>query len=237
MPTILDDRVSASFLVMGATLLMAVGGAIVAGSCQAPLEQKRGYVGDFCNGSDEECRKGLVCEDGVCKSVNNAKDVCDVVCRKYAQCNVGVESCQPACLKTLSEWTKKKTSQYRDCHSTSQCSRFKNRNRPWNYCFNQLPPAPQSRVSACNKISSQSKKCLNARNIDPKGRIKNLKRACKTEARTVSDERWKKNKRCKEQKNDSGDILCVKLFRCANTQFELTGADRLPTSPPDNSGN
>lgn len=208
-------------------LALLGAGAVVALtlSCQAPLEQKKGYQGDFCNGNNDHCQDGLVCRDGVCTSNNNAPDVCDTVCAKYAECSLGVGSCRPSCLKTLREWSEENTSRYETCHEQLQCSTLEGRDDPWNYCYQQLPPAPDSRLDVCDRFERKSRDCFSSGNIERDGRIDNMKGACKAEARTVGTTTWDKVEVCSEQ-ND-----CRTLFECANANFGLEGDDALPTSP------
>jgi len=211
-----------------AALVVAVGAMVgMSASCQADLEQKKGFLGEFCNGGDDQCRRGLVCEEGVCESFNNAREVCETVCGKYSECELGIENCPASCLETLGEWSEQRTSQYETCHEEVQCSELQGREAPWNVCFNRLPEAPEDRLAVCDNLEDVSNQCLSQVGIDPAGRVQNLVSECQTEARTIPEDRWGENSSCAEQDN------CATLFRCVNEQFELDGEDELPTSPPD----
>jgi len=210
-------------------LAMLGAGAIIALtlSCQAPLEQKKGYQGDFCNGNNDDCQGGLVCEKGLCTSLNNAPDVCETVCAKYDECGLGVSSCRPSCLQTLREWSEPNTSRYESCHEEVQCSTLEGRDDPWNYCYQQLPPAPASRLDICDRFERKADSCLSNADISDDGRVSNMKGECTTEARTVGENTWEKVRTCSEQDD------CRPLFECTNENFNLEGDDALPTSPTD----
>ena len=209
-----------------AALLGVVLGMMLAG-CQAPLEQKEGGLGDFCNGGDDECRAGMVCQQGVCTSLNNANVVCRDVCDRFSTCGAELENCYNDCLVTLQSWAKEKTAQYQTCYTEDvTCEEITAAQKPQNICYNRLE-LPDERLTRCEDLRDVADKCLEGRG-DFEQEMSSFWDACRRKGRTVSESRWaEETDKCKQHADDA---KCGNMFACINENF---GVDpQFPTTDP-----
>lgn len=210
--------------------LLAAGALFILSACQAPLDQKRGGLNEFCNGSDKQCRKGLVCQDGVCTSLNNAPEVCNTVCGRFDDCGASVSGCKDSCLITLQSWSRQTTEAYETCYEATSCSTIASTSKPWNICYQELE-LKDDREQRCNKLEEHSQTCLNDIGGDYSEEMRSFENACERKARTVPERNWSKTEKCLEHA-DKAQIQCGELFRCINDKFSL-GSKAFPTSRPD----
>ena len=215
---------SGRWLVLGLTFLVGVALA----GCQAPLEQKKGLSGEFCNGSDSQCQSPLLCVDSVCQSLNDSPEVCRDVCAKFEQCNAGLNRCYDNCTETLKTWSKEKAEQYRQCNVNLSCAKIQDSGAPQNICYGQLELA-EVRLDRCKTLRENAERCLaNAGDYD--SRIKSFFDQCRRKGRTVAEARWKGTKKC-EDFATGNETQCGKMFNCINSNFKID--KDFPTSKPD----
>lgn len=213
-------------------VLVVAGGIVALGACQAPFEDKKGGIGEFCNGVDDQCRTGLVCQEGVCTSLNNAPSVCETVCAKFDECDATVSGCQRACLQTLRKWSPETTETYENCYEEVSCIDIQEREkRPWNVCYEELD-LRDSRRQRCDQLEGASETCLSEFSEDYSDEIDSFQTACRRKGRTESEERWSETDECVEFAEQS-PIQCGKMFRCINDSFSLSEGNRFPTERPE----
>lgn len=211
--------------------LVGILALIALTACQAPLETKRGAVGEFCNGSDTECRQGLQCDNGICNSPNNSPEVCQDICDKFEACDAAVSECYENCLATLSPWAKEVTETYRSCYVNDvSCAEIQDSQRPQNICYTRLE-LPEARKSRCDSLESTARRCLAGFEEEYGEQLEDFTSACRRSARTISDEDWSDTDKCVEWANDR---QCSQLFQCINDNFQLQ--ENFPTSRPSSGG-
>ncbi|MFB6263562.1 MAG: hypothetical protein ABEL76_08045 [Bradymonadaceae bacterium] len=136
-------------------LAAAAGLALGVYACTDSMSRKKGAPGEFCNGSDTQCREGLICDEGVCSYQNNARKVCQSVCDKFNRtCNAGVDKCLASCVETLTQcWASEVTQKYASCYNSEQmtCERIESTDKPYNLCYQQLE-LPQRRLQTCRRL-------------------------------------------------------------------------------------
>lgn len=206
----------------------ALGLLVILAGCQAPLEQKRGGPGEICNGSDTQCRQGLVCQEGVCQSINNSEEVCPTICDKFEQCSAGMANCYRNCMATLRDWSEETTQTYADCYENDvTCSEIQDSDAPQNICYARLE-LPEARESRCTELRDTAEACLEGTG-DYEQRIKDFYSSCKRRGRTVSDQMWEPTQKCEDHATASSP-RCGNMFACINENFRLQ--QDFPTENP-----
>jgi len=198
--------------------------------CQASMDQKRGGSGELCNGNDTQCREGLVCEEGVCQSINNSEEVCPRICEKFEQCNAGMENCYQDCMATLKEWGEETTQTYADCYESQvSCSEIQQSDAPQNICYARLE-LPETREERCKTLRDTAGVCLANAEQDYDGQIDNFYDSCRRRGRTVGDQRWQATDSCEEHATASTP-RCGQMFACINDNFRMQ--EDFPTQDPN----
>ncbi|MFB6371685.1 MAG: hypothetical protein ABEN55_00885 [Bradymonadaceae bacterium] len=217
----LERRAVLTGLALGVWMLMA--------GCQAPLEQKRGGSGEICNGDDTQCRQGLVCEKGVCQSINNSDEICPKICDKFRECNAAMQNCYADCVATLRDWSEENTQTYGDCYQNDvSCSEIQSSQNPQNICYSRLD-LPAARKERCKTLRDTARSCLSNTGGDYDAQITNFYDSCLRRGRTVSDQRWKATKKC-ENYATADPPQCGNMFACINENFRLQ--EDFPTQRP-----
>ena len=231
-------------LVLCLCLLLAGG---LASGCTASENTKRGGPGEFCNGSDSECRTGLVCERGVCAYPNQRHQVCQNICDRFEQCQAnlgscsdrngsgnGLEVCYQDCLETLDRWGRDQVMSYQRCYRQDlSCSEIRSSQCPQNICYQRLE-LDESRVETCDQMEGSIERCYESAGADPSEKIDVFDDACQRRARTASDSDWNSFSSCQEAFTQNGD--CTSLFECFNTELPLGPDEEFPTSAPPGGG-
>ncbi len=223
-------QLTRSAVVAGLALVVAV----VSVACQAPLDQKRGALGEFCHGGDNECREGLVCEEGVCQTLNNSLSVCEQVCNRFEECDTRVDNCERSCRPTLQDpptWSQESAEQYASCYEETDCETLQEAESPPNVCYAELEVAEQ-RLTRCDTLRSTARNCLQSASGDFENRIDNFFSMCRRKARVVSDQNWSATDSCEEQAT-SEPVRCDRMFECINDEFPLGEGNSFPTTEPD----
>lgn len=201
---------------------------LIAG-CQAPMEDKKGSPGEFCNGKDTQCRTGLVCAQGVCQSLNNSNEVCESVCGRFEQCEAPMNNCYNNCVATLKTWSKEVTETYRTCYEEDvSCQEIQNSGAPQNICYSRLE-LKDERLERCKTLRDTAKACLQGAG-DFESLHSDFFDKCRRKGRTVSDERWAKATKDCEDFATGSRTECGNMFACINGNFPLK--KDYPTSKP-----
>lgn len=204
------------------------GFALALTSCQAPLETKRGDIGDFCNGEDMDCREGLLCQEGVCDTINNSPDACTKVCDIFGACGARLSGCREGCIDALKFWKTSVIDQYKRCYVEQiSCQQIQAAENPQQICYDRLPAAPQERLDRCNSLRSTGQQCLGGASGQYEESFNSFDSNCQLQARTRADQIWARSDDCVEA-GDAGN--CGQLFRCVNRVFNVD--PKFPTSDP-----
>ena len=208
-----------------------VGFAVALAGCQAPLETKRGAIGDFCNGEDMECRQGLLCQEGTCDTINNSPEACTQVCDIVGTCGARLSGCREGCIDALKFWKTSVINEYKRCYVDDiSCQQIQADSEPQRLCYDQLPPAPQARVDRCNSLQTTGEQCLGGASGDYADSFNEFSGNCQLQARTRADQIWARSDECVESA-DAGN--CGQLFGCINRVFNISNDNKFPTSDPN----
>jgi len=197
------------------------------------MDQKQGAVGEYCSGNDEECREGLVCEQGICRTDNNSIEACSRVCDRFAECERPLGNCERDCQKTLLDWSKGVTEEYASCYEETSCQRIQDAADRENYsapnlCYEQLD-LPEERRERCNNLKGTAESCLEDVSGDYGDRVSDFFDKCRRKARTVAEEEWSTTDSCNEYAT-ANPVQCGRMFACINENFPLD--TDFPTSNP-----
>jgi hypothetical protein len=198
------------------------------------MDQKQGAVGEYCSGNDEECREGLVCEQGVCQTGNNSIEACSQVCDRFGECERPLGDCELDCQKTLLDWSKDVTEEYASCYEETSCEQIQDAADRENYsapnlCYEQLE-LPEERRQRCTNLKNTAESCLEDVSGDYEDRVRKFSDACHRKARTVNDEKWSQTDSCNDHASAS-PVRCGQMFGCINDTFPLE--TDFPTSNPE----
>jgi hypothetical protein len=190
------------------------------GACAAEDRVKQGDVNEFCQSSNDDCRPGLVCSQGICQLPGpQALYGCEEICAKLASCNVAESSCVVDCRATTLEWSLPARDTFGVCVVEDiTCEEAQNMDVP-QVCYERITLRPERKLR-CDTFVEVADVCDSSVDTEP------LKTACYRLGRTGDDTQWQATEQCE---NAIGVGICSGLATCYNDVFEL--------SPPISLGN
>lgn len=200
------------FLALSVTVVIPLTASFI-GGCRADDEIRRGEQGEFCNGRDEDCRQGLVCELGVCILPGPAPLYdCGDICNRLTECDVDEGGCQSDCRLTTNDWSLRARNQFGVCIVEDlTCDEAGEAFAPQT-CYSRIE-VPTARRARCDGFVDASREC-GASNDE----LERLLEGCVAVARVSTAPRWEQTATC-EDAVETG--FCDELAPCFNAEFEL----------------
>jgi len=182
---------------------LALASAVV--SCRAPDEVRRGAVGEWCNGSDDDCRLGLVCERGVCADPGGGpRYSCAEICEHLTSCEAGSETCVDDCKITIEDWAERAVSDFGICLVEDlSCADARADFAPQT-CYERIP-IPEDRATSCAAFVEAAKDCNAAQTV---------RNNCRQLARVGRQDAWDEASAACQQAVDASD--CDGIRTCAD---------------------
>lgn len=183
-------------------------------ACRADDETRRGEVDEDCNGAAEDCRSGLVCEDGLCAdNTGNTEFSCGDFCANIASCGVADTSCVPDCRITIRDWSFDAQDSFTRCGAVDlTCAEITMVEAVAQECYTRIPIA-QERQERCELFNNTANQCAEGQNVSV------LATSCNALARVSTEEDWAATDRCAAALNAN---VCSGIATCFNEVFQLT---------------
>ena len=180
-------------------------------SCRASEELQRGDYNEFCNGRDDDCREGLICEEGVCTAGGPAADFsCEEICQRMTDCDAGTPTCVVDCLTTMGSWSLQAKNEFAHC-AVEDLSCAEAQEDFAQICYSRIV-IPDGRENTCDFFTETANNC------SPGVNTESLGQACYKLARTGTDAAWAATQQCDNAINTG---LCSGLATCFNDVFNL----------------
>lgn len=194
-------------------LLVTVAMSLTA--CRASEEVKQGYEGEHCNGIDEDCRPGFLCDRSVCRSELAQTGVsCETMCARLDACGTNEENCVPKCRNTIREWSPEAIEAFGECIIEGlTCEEARESIAP-QVCYERIPIV-DGRSDRCTYFIEAARSCEQA--VD----VGELRQECLYMARTRSQQVWVRTDACVERIDDG---FCSDIADCFNDVFKLEPA-------------
>ncbi len=206
-------------------LALAMLATLTLGACTDTEERKDGYAGEYCAGSDLDCRDDHVCENFTCVRVlTNVSLACESSCdRLVTQCgrtetSAGCGSqgsyrcCVTACTNTLRSWTEAAVEVFQTCSVGLTCEEAVQVNAP-SLCYQQIP-LPEARKAVCDTIILRANQVSGQIAV-----IDTIRNMCYILARTSPDELFVATQNCA-----ASDLTADEFVDCINTTQDRGGA-------------
>ncbi len=197
-------------LLIGLFILLSAS-ALLNTACGAEDETRRGGLGEFCNGRDDDCQTGLACLDGVCDEFGPKPTYsCEEMCARLDECGAGQSGCVPDCRATTSTWSLAARNAFSECFVEDiTCMEALVDDVP-QLCYSQLPLS-DDRKQRCDTFVSTASNCgaTDAERDD-------VFQSCYELARTGTDSDWAGTDRCVNAL-DVG--ICSGIGTCFNDEL------------------
>jgi hypothetical protein len=181
--------------------------------CRADDPIRQGDEGEFCNGRDEDCRRGLVCELGVCV-LSGPRPVydCGDVCTRLAECDAEVGGCQSDCRLTTTDWSLRARNEFGVCMVEElSCDEARETFTP-QVCYSRIE-VPDARRTRCDAFVDFARDCGADNDV-----LERLLEGCVAIARVSKASRWDTTATC-EEAMETG--ICDEVATCFNAELEL----------------
>ncbi len=181
-------------------------------ACRAEDETRRGEVNEDCNGGVEDCRSGLVCEDGLCAdNTGDTEYSCGDFCSSIAECGATDTSCVPDCRLTIRDWSFDAQDSFTRCGAVGlTCAEVTTVEAAAQDCYTRIT-IEQDRQARCDAFNQAATQCSGAP-------VNTLTTACNALARVSTEEDWAATDRCAAALNAN---VCSGLATCFNDVFQL----------------
>lgn len=202
-------------------LLVALLVAVTAlGACRATDEIKQGGEGEFCNNRDDDCRDGHICQDGVCRALQNTGSVtCAQMCSRLEECEAGEANCQVDCRATIRgtcvgepcPWSTEAIEAFGTCITEQlTCDEIREVDAPQE-CYRRIPIS-EEREGRCEAFIAAANRCSAGASTTQ------LRNRCFLLGRTNTEASWLRTDACVDR---IADGLCEEVEDCFNSVFEL----------------
>lgn len=179
--------------------------------CRAEDETRRGEVNEFCNGATDDCRAGLVCENGLCTDNTGATEFsCGDFCANLAACGAAEDTCVADCRVTIRSWGFEAQDSFTRCGTTLSCDEIATIDFVPQECYTRIV-IPTERQQRCDFFNGVANDCSSQATAQ-------LGTACIGLARVSSDETWDTTERCVNAANVG---ICSGIATCFNDVFAL----------------
>lgn len=184
--------------------------------CRADDEVRRGVEGEFCNGRDDDCRAGLLCEAGVCVDLGPASLYsCDEICTRLAQCDAAEPGCASDCRVTTEDWSGVATDAFGKCLVDElSCAAARERFAPQT-CYSRIPVAAERR-ERCDAFVQDARAC--GADLET---LERVLEGCVALARVSVATRWEATARCASAPETG---VCSQTATCFNQELDLDPA-------------
>lgn len=189
-------------------------------ACRAEDSVKQGVDGEFCNGGNDDCREGHVCENFRCHALNAAASItCGAMCERLQECNAAESDCESRCRVTFEgecdtiacPWSAEAIQAFGECITEDlTCDQAQDSSGP-QVCYSRLP-LPAERKARCDSFLGAADRCSD-------GNRDQLRNNCYRLGRTATEASWQRTDGCVDR--IAGGI-CSDAISCLNTVFELT---------------
>lgn len=189
--------------------------------CRAEDTVKQGIEGEFCNGRDDDCREGHICDDGVCRAAGDGAATCTTMCRHLDDCETGETDCQADCRATFEgtceglpcPWSDEARTAFGECILGLSCEEARDVDAP-QVCYRQIP-IDAGRENRCEAFIAAAGRC------QPGVETATLRNRCFLLGRTNTDSSWARTDSCVERIEDG---FCAEIAECYNDVFEMSPA-------------
>jgi hypothetical protein len=179
--------------------------------CRAEDETRRGEVNEFCNGAADDCRAGLVCEDGLCADHTGETEFsCGDFCANLAACGAAEDTCVADCRVTIRSWGFEAQDDFTRCGATLTCDEIATIDFVPQECYTRIPVATE-RQQRCELFNDVAISCSS-------DAVAQLSTACTGLARVSDEETWASTERCVNAANVG---ICSGIATCLNEVFSL----------------
>jgi hypothetical protein len=180
-------------LILSLTLLAATWAA---SGCTAPMEDKLGYAGEFCEPGAGHCISSLDCIDNTCTFVQTAGSIsCTQMCDRLADCGNDDPTCVSDCRVTIRDWSSEAIDLFGECtlgmtEPVLSCTLVQQSpdDAP-TFCYRQLPLLPE-RDAICSAIVERATAYAQGDADANSTALTSVRNNCRVYARTRSEERW-----------------------------------------------
>lgn len=210
-----------SRMLFSIAIAFSVAGGLTA--CQAEETVKQGIEGELCNNRDDDCRDGHICENGVCRALENTGAItCAEMCARLDECQSGEENCEADCRATIQgtctelpcPWSAEAIDAFGTCITEElTCEETRQTDAPQE-CYRRIP-ITESRESRCEAFIAAADRC------NPGVSATALRNRCYLLGRTSTDDSWARTDACVDRVSDG---LCDEIEDCYNSVFELSPA-------------
>ena len=181
-------------------LLVAL--SLMGTACLAPEEERKGFEGEYCAGSDELCQEGLLCRNSQCTPANpQVTTACEAICERFVggcgrlerNCPDGdsAQCCRKACVATIAEWRQEAIESFKDCSVTTlTCDQAKGDDAA-TICYNNLPPLDEQKQLVCQRLQSRARALGNGATV-----VDAVGEECRIVGRTAPEAVWGKVAAC-----------------------------------------
>lgn len=187
-------------------------------ACQPSASTMQGGEGEYCNGPDDDCRDGLICQDYVCTFDAELADEyaeCNAICDRLDECDASLNNCPAKCFNTTEGWGDEAAEHFYQCFIEDlSCEELQQSDNPPQTCYDRIP-LDEDREARCQQFVQHSLDC-DAGQLE----LNELDRTCRATARTGGEDRWGQTDECADYNADS----CGELFGCLNDALDLDPA-------------
>lgn len=204
------------------TILLALAMLMFAslGGCRAEDEIKQGAAGEFCNNSDTDCRRGSICDRGICRPQEISGTNCESMCQRIEFCEAEEPDCLATCLATIAggcsvanpcPWRDEAIEAFGRCIIDDlSCAEIQGGDAP-QLCYQEIP-LDEARQAECDSLVSAAVTC------NESAETMQLRQSCYRLARTTTDAGFDRTSQCSSRVEDG---FCQEVEDCLNAVFLL----------------
>lgn len=188
--------------------------------CRDGDEAKQGVQGEFCEGSDLDCRQGFICDRGYCRLQSIERTDCHAMCDRIISCGQLEESCVEDCRATIAgdcdsdlpcPWSDHAVDAFGDCIINQlSCDEIATGDGP-QLCYEELSIS-DSRKAVCDDFLTSMEDC-------GVSDTQALQSRCYQLGRTATDDSFQRTNTCSQLANEA---LCLETIECLNAIFVLS---------------
>lgn len=208
---------------LGCALVWVMLMAFTSG-CEAPLDERLGFDGEFCE-RDDQCAPEYRCKAQRCEPLPEAVIAsCQRICSHFVNACGRLEAgcvqqdpegcCRSSCGVFLERWNEPSLAYFEVCAtSTLTCAQVRTPQSA-NLCYVQLPPLADDRLAICQRIERRARAISLSRTWSDE-----IASACRIRGRTGYEEDWLSASACDDDASSDDDFL-----RCLSENFSDVAA-------------